>query len=114
MSFWSLSKAVSIIITLAASGNQRRQKWIETKLHHVVLFFIKHIPLSQFLHNLKVADRSSRLQNSALKPTLDQSFPPFVREQTKLISDRLMLQVVTGNSTSRDLTNYDFGFGPRV
>ena len=79
-----------------------------------VLFFIKHIPLSQFLHKLKVADRSSRLQNSALKPTLYQSFPPFVREQTKCISDILMIPVVTGNSTSRDLTNYNFGFGLRV
>ena len=25
-----------------------------------------------------------------------------------------MLRVVTGNSKSRELTNYDFGFGPRV
>ena len=75
---------------------------------------MKHIPLSQFLHNLKVADRSSRMQNSALKPTLDQSFPPFVREQTKCISDGLMIRVVTGNSTSRDLTNYNFGFASRV
>ena len=49
-----------------------------------------------------------------IQPTLDQSFPPFVREQTKCISDGLMIRVVTGNSTSRDLTNYDCGFGSRV
>ena len=49
----------------------------------MVLFAIKHIPLSQFLQKLKVSDGSRRSQNSALKPTLDQSFLPFVREQTR-------------------------------
>ena len=60
---------------------------------------------------LLTGQEGRRIQHSSQRLT-----SPFflLSENRPDASDRLMIRVVTGNSTSRDLTNYDCGFGSRV